>query len=403
MKYGRTLIFTLTLLLWSTTSQFIFAKAETPTAPSSESFGDRDLIAFWAGTQVFLNRQNPYDQELVLRQQRRIYPSKVQAQAFLNPPWSLPIFSVLFSSTDLHQSRIAWIFLNLVLIMTALLTWLNILKRKSIAINTSVVATLAGTSLLFLPVWFCLDMGQLTIFLLAALVACLFFLQTDRYIFAGICLSMLTIKPHIFLPLFTALTVWAFYQRKILFLSSTLLAFLAMVMIPVLWVPDIYTYWLNNSFVSTDYVTGTLAAMLRALILYLTGHLPIYPLFLLPVCGCLLAVYLVVKKINIFDCVDGIESILLLTIITAPYAWFYDYSLLVPLQWTLLAISFQGYIDMPTRRFIIMGLLLVQILPLLTNFFSNNLGFYVVFPIGLATFWAIFTKGPSVPFKSRST
>jgi len=64
----------------------LIVRAEKDWKGPFSRFGSQDLIALWAGSQIYLKGGNPYDIVQILDIQRTIDPGRESPQVFLNPP-----------------------------------------------------------------------------------------------------------------------------------------------------------------------------------------------------------------------------------------------------------------------------------------------------------------------------
>jgi len=350
----------------------------------TERFGDGDLIAFWAGAQLFIQGRNPYNQSDVLQLQQTQYTDRSSVQAFLSPPWALPILAAAFLTPDLNTARQLWILANFLFFIASIFIWIKFLDTKKPELFTGDLAVLVSSSFLFLPFVHGLFLGQLSIFLLVVLLGGLLLLKKGRSIEAGILLSLLCMKPHLFLPIGLVIVLTGIKQRDWAFLAALLVACLFWVTLPAIWVPGIYQMWQENTFDATLYRTGTFVTMIRAMDLYFTGTLSTYPLILFPVLGAIAALWLFTHEANLIDSPRQIELLLFISIAFAPYAWFYDYVLLLPIQLSILISVAPEMLRKKRWIRLMFILLLVQILPFLLG---DDLAYSLIMIPALFLLW----------------
>ncbi len=290
-----------------------------------DSFAARDFIAFWSGARAWSLGQNPYDLATLLEIQRALDPAIQSPQAFLNPPWVLPIFSP-FALLPFWTARWLWLFLNLSILSFSLFTLRRLCRPLS---QTQEIA-----AYLSLPALYALQVGQSTLLLLPALIGLITAPQRLR---TGILLSLCAIKPHLLLlgmfPAFRQILAERHWRLLVGCIGSALL----LVLIAVLRRPEIFAEWRAMEFDTLQWRTSTLVTLLRdyfqmsdsrqaigiALGVQIAGIAIAF--FLLRFCGC--------KALSL----QGITLLTPLSLLCAPYAFLYDYCLLLPAQFYLAA------------------------------------------------------------------
>jgi hypothetical protein len=158
--------------------------------------------------------------------------------------------------------------------------------------------------------------------------------------------------------------------------------FLALISLAEFGSPSITQNWQSLEFDTANYRTSTLATLIRVSILEATGLLPNWPLYVAPLIGCCYAAWLAIYRKS--EPMDAATILLPVSLILAPYAWFYDFSLLIIIQ----SICLANFAPAPrARQNIALGaFILLQLAVIVASQFGGDLGSYFWFPI---LFWAV--------------
>ena len=170
-------------------------------------FGNRDFIEYWCAYQLARTGQNPYDSSLLLTFQRSIGWSEAHALMMWNPPWLLTVLSPILAFPFYEAGKLFTVLNVALLAVSAGFSWKLLVDRAPIP----PVVLLAA--LLFYPAKLAIDMGQVSVLILAVLTGGLWALRSRRDVLAGVLLSLLTIKPHlVYLPLI--LIAWVILRER---------------------------------------------------------------------------------------------------------------------------------------------------------------------------------------------
>jgi len=293
------------------------------------TFGSVDSIAFWAGTQLFLEGKDPYDSTLLLAKQLEVDGTRTIAQRFLNPPWALPLLIPIFAA-NLSLSKFLLFSIN------GCILWGTFLRCRTLLGHLSLVPS--TVFFLFLPFVSCLHVGQVSLFLLLGIVLAYEALQdlNTHWGKMTVALYLLSIKPQsvyvvIVLLLLTLLReATAITAAKICVFISPLLAFLVVN-------DDLFSPWRQSLRFGFTLRTSSLATPLRdALFEYASSYYSLFWLLQAVVLvGCIILFRARIGRLTLYPC-------LLVSILTAPYSWLYDFSTLGPLFFALLVLFDRG-------------------------------------------------------------
>lgn len=304
---------------------------------SPARFGD--FGAYWVAARCVIegrNSRDPSEVEMVARRE-----GIHQTFVTWNPPWAL-LLLVPFALLPLELGALFWLATNILLVIGAAVLWG---RRTGLRAFPSVVLGIT-----FVPVAVCLGFSQLSILVLAGVVAYWTLSQAGRPFLSGLALFAATTKPH----LVTLVWILVFFNGSfksraytLLGLGSTLTASLAVLLI---WRPEsIGDYFQSLSHPSasapTNFVSATPAAWLQWFmeVIYFhwsESHLRMHWIAYLPVLvvAPLMAMAAVRRPID-----DRLfESALVLSILLLPYGWHYDQVLLLPAYLSLCGRAFRS-------------------------------------------------------------
>jgi hypothetical protein len=291
-----------------------------------------DYAAYWSAGHLLITGKNPYDPVKVFALEKTVGRVPVPL-VMRNPPWAFGVV-LPFGFLSYKLSRVLWTLPEiLALILCASWMW----KRHTRAASSRWVAWLVAST--FIPALWVLIMGQITPFILLGVVGFLFCESTDRansWLQAA-CLVLVALKPQLLYLFWFALmlsAVWALrdlnrptreLRRWSLFLKFgvLLIAFSAVALIfnPRVFA-DYFTY-LRNTPILLE-VIPTFGNLLR-----MQTNLPwtqFAPMFL----GCGWALWRWVKMRDNWNWEEQMPALLLASVLTTTYSWFYDQIVLLP-------------------------------------------------------------------------
>lgn len=350
------------------------AQAEGPLAERVASFGAMDFVAFWAGAQVFVQGGDPYTFEQVLAVQEAA--GLDDQLPFLNPPWTLTLLAPL-GLLPFQVARWTWMALNLLF-----LTGSALLIRRWTGASERLEPVFLVGAFTFVPAIMTFQYGQMSLLILFGLSAALAALRARRDLLAGLALTLCTLKPHLLLPLFLAGTILVVRERRWGVAAGAAIG-LAALLAP--------TVHLLPRFAAMDFSplilkTSALASGFRAALLALTGTLPTWPIGLITGLG-LLGTGLWALRTRFEPEFDGnVVGLIAVSLIAAPYAWFWDYVLLLPMQLLMFGWLAQR-IERREKVVLAALVLLPQVLIVPVALTSTDFSVFFWVPLALMSVW----------------
>lgn len=322
----------------------------------------RDFVSFWATGQQLVHRGNPYDLDAIAAREHVAGLNPRTVLIMRNPPWALVLVLPL-GLMELHLASTIW---SLFLIAALLLSvrWLR-------QLHGSPPNSIHWLGTGFPPALICLTMGQTTLFVLFGLVLFLRFHRSHPFR-AGAALWFCTLKPHLFLPFAAALLCWIVFSRAWRLMAGAIAALaltsaLSWLTDPAAW-PS-YLRLMRSPAVENDFIP-CLSYMLR----HWLRPDAVWLQYLPAAIACLWAILYYWRRRAAWDWTTHSSPLLLISLLAAPYTWFYDQCLAIPAllhagyalryRWmlTLLA-SVMLLIDVAMTRFLILSTFYLWTMP----------------------------------------
>ena len=296
----------------------VFGKS---TGPGSQA-GSRDFVSYWATGHQLIYHANPYDRDAISALE---HAAGLDVRAVLimrNPPWALPLAYPL-GFLGLRVAAILWS----LLLLACLLLSVRIVRQ----LYGSPANHLHWLALAFTPALICLTMGQTALLALLGLVLFLRW-HGSRPFLAGASLWLCALKPHLFLPFGVALLAWVLVSpissrawrvaagaAAALALSSALASLIA----PHAWLD--YARLMRSPAVENEFIP-CLASVLRQWVDPQATWLQYLPAALC----CIWAIVYFWRRRATWDWKTHGSLLMLVSLVAAPYCWFYDQCLAIP-------------------------------------------------------------------------
>ncbi len=303
--------------------------------------GTRDFICYWATGNQLVHHANPYDQEAMTRIEHSAGLAIKAVLLMRNPPWALPLAYPL----GFLGPRIAAILWSFILLACLLLS-VRLIRQM----HGSPPNSLHWLGLSFTPALICLIMGQTTLFALLGLVL---FLRYHRHrpFVAGASLWLCLLKPHLFLPFAAALAAWMVTTRSYKILAGALAALAvstaaAFFIDPRAWFD--YARMMRSPSVENQFIP-CLADAIRHWLAPQAIALQYLPAALC----CVWAVIYFWRRRAQWDWITNSSPLMLISLLAAPYCWFYDQCLAIP------AVMHGAYVTRSRKLLTVLSLLIL--------------------------------------------
>ena len=277
-----------------------------------------DYITYWAAGQQLIHRGNAYDGAAILKIERTAGYDADRPFFMRNPPTAffmalpLGLFGASFGAVVWSLAMIA------ALMRSARILWI---------IHGRPPDRLHLLSYCFPPAFACLLTGQIGIFLLLG-IALFLHLHSSKPLLAGAALLLCSLKPHLFLPVVLVLLAWIVTRKAYRVLVGILIALLASVTFAIFLDPAAWSHYIHmvrTANIQVEYIP-TVSLMLR---------LAVHPAYVwLQLCPTLVAgvwaLWYFWTRRDQWKWIEHGSLLLIVSVLTAPYAWFTDQVILVP-------------------------------------------------------------------------
>lgn len=366
----------------------IFVLAPLCIALVLQSLGDvgsRDSIAYWSAVQAFIRGENPYDLSTLITIQRSVVQHLESPQFFLNPPWAIPLLLPLFR----------WNFATSALLLLASnisITFFTLRKLSELA------APLAPRYMLlvgaFFPVLSCWYFGQLSCFLmLGAILSFQWIVQNYRpWWRVGVALLLFSIKPQT--TYLIAIALMLTMIRRVPRRDVAKVALLAL--LPTWFLgcyPDLLRSWFSSFAHATQWATSSLPSLAYTATSFV--HQPL--LLMLP--ALIIAAVVVAFDRSVIT-PRRFLAYIIISSLTAPYAWIFDFSPLVIVTYTVTVISMNESTS-HLKRWACIVTVATLCIPF-EALWTNNLQSYALHPLMVAAlFWFAGSSSNDVYIKTE--
>jgi hypothetical protein len=301
--------------------------------PGPETSGNvNDFVEYWTAARQVLAGLDPYAAGPVLALERQVGFVSSRALIMRNPPWIVPVIAPL-GLLSFNLARQLWFGLGLIAIFLSG-RWL-----WEIYGSEGESMWIPGLSMaLFLPIAVALAMGQISPLVLLGIAGFLHFEKRKKFVPAGAFLFLAALKPHLVFLAWAALLCWSIRARTIRTIAALCSITALASLVAALLDHSIFSQYFNlmNSGVIEE-VTPTVSGWLRLLL----GRQ--YPLQWLP---ALLAFGWFFFHWGSFEgqwqWPDEMPMLLLLSVLTIWYGWFFDQVVLLPCVFRATAWAMRG-------------------------------------------------------------
>jgi hypothetical protein len=298
---------------------FIVYRVVDPNIHRDTDAPPNDFAFYWIAARLVLDGKNPYSVTDTVDLQRRLAIAGDRSAVMLNPPWILPLIAP-FGVMSLSTGTRLWLVAALAIMMISV-HWLWELYAD---IKQRWIWWLVAAA--FLPVAIVLAIGQIGPLILFGLAGYLRFQAEGRNYLAGAFLFFAALKPHLVFLVWIALVLHALYQKRYaslvtFFFALFIASFLAVIL-------DQHAFYQYAALLRTGtpllQPTPTLGGLLRRI----SGSASMQ---YFPVAGATLwfAIYWRRWRSS-WQWRCRLPSLLLVSMVAAPYSWFFDQVVLLP-------------------------------------------------------------------------
>ncbi len=312
----------------------------------------RDFTSYWIAGHQLVAHHNPYDTAFVLQQERAMGLIGDKPLVMRNPPWSL-WFVIPLALLGHSSAWMLWLIVSVILLAAASsLVWKMYggdSTRRWIPLLISIA---------FAPTLACLAVGQTAPVVLIGL-ALLLYLHRRHEFWAGCALALTASKPQIALLFWLAVALWSLEHRRWKLIAGAVSTIAVAIAIAFYFDPHIfrdYRTMLATEPLGAQYVP-TLGGWLRNS--FRIGWLQFAP----AIAGLVWAASYYAHNHRDWDWKERMPILLLVSIVAAPYGWFFDEVIVLPALIAAAAIALQR--DRRNARLFFLAFILLNAVALL--------------------------------------
>jgi Glycosyltransferase family 87 len=286
---------------------------------STGTTAKKDFLCFWAAGRLLIHHSDPYDAAAVFALEKSAGYSEAQPLVMWNTPYSLWL-SILAGLITPVKAAALWILLIVASIVASIRMLWNIHGRPPDRLH------LLGY--LFAPTFACTVFGQMSSFLLFGVVGFLYW-HRRRPFMAGLCLSLLVLKPQVLLPFGLVMLVWMVIRRTYwIFLGAGVGMAMAMA-VPLWFRPSIWSDYLPifHGAVADSVIIPTISSLVR---IGIGARNAQWVQFLPAILGGIWAIGYFARHKTQWDWNRHGSLLLLVSVFVAPYSWFFDEIVVLP-------------------------------------------------------------------------
>lgn len=286
---------------------------------STGTTAQKDFLCFWAAGRLLIHHANPYDAAAVFALEKSAGYSETQPLVMWNTPYSLWL-SLLAGLLSPVKAAALWILLITASIVASVRMLWNIHGRPPDRLH------LLGY--LFAPTFACTVFGQMSSFLLLGVVGFLYW-HRSRPFLAGLCISLLALKPQVLLPFGLVLLVWMVLNRTYRVFLGAILGMAMAMAVPLWFRPAIWSDYLPilHTAVADSIIIPTVSSLVR---IGVGGRHAQWVQFVPAILGGIWAIGYFARHRAQWDWNRHGPLLLLLSVFVAPYSWFFDEIVVLP-------------------------------------------------------------------------
>lgn len=381
--YKKRIAYRLVLLLALIVSLFYLWQIGSQLLVDLKYIMGQDFAQIWAAGKLNLIGANPYDPIQIQQVKNAIVSPVEEPQVitiFYSPPWSLPL-AMIFAGFPYLFSRIIWLLISIIiLLICADQLWKLYAGPKNLRRFAWVVVFSFG------PTYLMLSQGQVTYWILLALVGFLGFIENKKYDYlAGACVALACLKPQLLYLFFISLFIWVVSMRRYKVLVGLCLTLLSATIIGLLFNHHLVGQYFNalQEYPPIAWFTPTFGAFIRLLFGLEKFWLQYIPIFF----GFLWLGWYWYHHRKTWRWRNQLPNLLFASFLTTPYAWTYDQVLLlvglIP-AWIVL-------LHADRRQIILFGTFytLINLAYLLMHRFLTDEYFIWLVPVLLVWYWLV--------------
>lgn len=276
----------------------------------------RDHVCYWSGFQLFFQKNNPYDSNMLAAIQIEIMERRLVPQIPFGSPHGYILFAPIYLLPH-EWSRIVWIFVDIFFLIGIGIIFLRILGLK----HPSIQHVFAAICLM--PhIGFTLLIGATGLGPCFGLFGGLLAFEQKKDWLAGLLLSFYFIRPGIFIPIFIIIVLRAIQKKRWKFFTALALYLAGCFGLLLIHNPLTLQYWAQLVLIPglpNLYIHPTIASHIKRYIWENFHHLVIWPDAIMLFLGVSFTFIRYIRSSN-FCWSKHLPWLICLSLIVAPYA-----------------------------------------------------------------------------------
>lgn len=281
----------------------------------------RDSLSYWAAARLLVQHQNPYSHDAVLALERQSGYSADRPLVLRTPPWTL--FTVLpLGLLDPLTAWVCWLGLLFLCLTIGVRVCARLYQGPDVSRTAFTVA-----AYLFAPVAACLVSGQMGLLLMIGVVLFLWWVD-HRPFLAGLALIFPFAKPHLLAQFWFVLLIWVVLRRKRQVALGFATALMMATLLAVVSDPHVfqdYREMLQQAAIGNEFIPA-LSGVLRLLFFRRYFWVQFLPMAI----GVVWSLWYLRKNWAAWDWKVHGPALLVVAVLTTPYEWLSDETVLLP-------------------------------------------------------------------------
>jgi len=282
-----------------------------------------DFVAYWSAARLLLNGQDPYDPDALLVLQRTVGWQRDEPMQMFYPPWGLAALLPL-GMLPYPLGRLIWLLLNLAIVFGCCDALWRLYGGSP---HLRWLAWLLGIS--FAPTLVLLKTGQVSGLMLLGVTAFLSLAQRSRWAPAGAATALIAIKPQVIYLFWASLPIWCVRERLWRVLAGGAAAGAVLTAVALALDADVFSQFLSGT-QPFYWATPTIASVLRLLARAISGHDAPHLAFAPALAGLAWIAASWRSRAGSWRWSDEVPLLAFASALTTPYAWSFDWVLLLP-------------------------------------------------------------------------
>lgn len=289
----------------------------------------RDALVNWSAVQLLLSGENPYDPSLLREVANQAHVVDGFAAKTFAPPWVMVFLAAVF----LLPFSLAWPFSLFLTVGGTLLASHFFLKLYTG--RSANIPILLFANLIFLPLWELVFWGHYDIFVLLGMVGVVCALRARADKVAGIFFLAAALKPHVSAVYLAYVAIEVIRRKRWVVFYSAVAAWAGVLSVAFYLNPMVFRQWWEVVSSEAEGASSMHSAVLSSQLRYMLGafssSLGRFLMLLFPCLG-LFVVSCLSRGSNENDFYRALPLVMVLTVVTAPYAWLHDFVVFVPVH-----------------------------------------------------------------------